>query len=175
MLCKQILAPLTASAAAGARRHASMLARAGATPVAATAAATLPSAAAAAAARPFSSSLRLAAQPSAPLMAPAAAAAPANFDADGLPTKKMNLFTALNDAMSEALRTDPKVTHAKANACKRRGMHVLVCDAGDCSARIAVQHPTSNAHSSSAAAADAPCPLCVRACVSVPLAATFIF
>jgi hypothetical protein len=72
-------------------------------------------------------------------MAPAAAAAPANFDADGLPTKKMNLFTALNDAMSEALRTDPKVTHAGPMRA-RRGMHVLVCDAAGCGARITAQH-----------------------------------
>jgi pyruvate/2-oxoglutarate/acetoin dehydrogenase E1 component len=45
-----------------------------------------------------------------------AAAGATGVDADGRPTKKMNLFMALNDAMSEAMRTDPKVRRCHACA-----------------------------------------------------------
>lgn len=56
----------------------------------------------------------------------AAAAASAAPAANQQETKKMNLFTALNDAMSEALRTDPKVrAQGSAGAPRGRGARTL--------------------------------------------------
>lgn len=49
--------------------------------------------------------------------------AAAAVSASGEVTKKMNLFTALNDAMSEAMRTDPKVRCGHCSADTLAGAH----------------------------------------------------
>jgi hypothetical protein len=126
-LRKQVAGVATAAAAA-ARRPASSLARAATAVAQATpaAAAAQPAAAAArsvSSVRAFSSSLRPASAAGAgSLLRPSSARLsplqPAVALSEGLadvpvgselPVKKMNLFTALNDAMSVALMTDPKV------------------------------------------------------------------
>jgi hypothetical protein len=129
-LRKQVAGVATAAAAA-ARRPASTLARTAAVAQATPAAAAAQPAASAAAVRSassvrsFSSSLRPASaagvgagsllRPSSARLSPLQ---PAVALSEGLadvpvgselPVKKMNLFTALNDAMSVALMTDPKV------------------------------------------------------------------
>ena len=87
----------------------------------------LPSSAAASAPRLFHSAASSSSSSSA-LLSPAAALADASSSSSAQLTKKMNLFTALNDAMSEALRTDPKVsTNNHAAAKLQRAPCSLMC------------------------------------------------
>lgn len=59
-------------------------------------------------------------------------ASPSAAAAGGEVTKKMNLFTALNDAMSEALRTDPKVSRTKRwSGIRWAGYALACCNCGD--------------------------------------------